>query len=297
MPKDRAPLDDWEIALAKAMLRRGGFNDQEILAYFTRPSRSVNHRVISEIRTAKKHRGIPEATPDELAEFLATWPDASLLRGDELVTKAREAMLAAVHTFNGAGLTFRAELFIVTSIIAWTYLFHAWFKREGKDYRHRIKGEVQKTREGADKYWELSQCIKQTPCPISDGAAQNLNFLLELRHEIEHRSTSRIDDTIAGKLQACCINFNEAIKRLFGPEQGLERRLPIALQFVTFGSEQRSLLKKASSLPRHVEAMMDAFDKTLTVAQRDDLAFTYRVNFAPKIAGRASASDEVIGRP
>ena len=31
------------------------------------------------------------------------------LRGDELLIKAREAMIAAVHTFNGAGLHFRAE--------------------------------------------------------------------------------------------------------------------------------------------------------------------------------------------
>ena len=38
-------------------------------------------------------------------------------------------MIAAVHIFNSAGLTFRAELFIVTAIIAWTYLLHAWYRR------------------------------------------------------------------------------------------------------------------------------------------------------------------------
>jgi hypothetical protein len=44
-------------------------------------------------------------------------------------------MIAAVHLFNGAGLHFRAELFIVSAIIGWTYLFHAFFRREGIDYR------------------------------------------------------------------------------------------------------------------------------------------------------------------
>ncbi|WP_342588754.1 DUF3644 domain-containing protein [Phyllobacterium brassicacearum] len=34
-------------------------------------------------------------------------------------------MISAVHIFNSTGLSFRAELFIVTSIIAWTYLLHA----------------------------------------------------------------------------------------------------------------------------------------------------------------------------
>src|SRR5208282_5463253 len=109
--------------------------------YFTRPTRSVDHRVIAEIRTEAKHKTVPPATPEELDTFLATWPDIDAqtglsLRSDELLIKAREAMIAAVHTFNAAGLTFRAELFIVSAIIAWTYLLHAWFKREGIDYRH-----------------------------------------------------------------------------------------------------------------------------------------------------------------
>ena len=109
------------------MLERGGYNDQNILAYFTRPTRSINHRVIAEIRTGAKYSAARAASADELVEFLATWPDVDpqtglSLRGDELLIKAREAMIAALHTFNSAGLHFRAELFIVTSIIAWTYL-------------------------------------------------------------------------------------------------------------------------------------------------------------------------------
>jgi hypothetical protein len=129
-------LQRWEIALIKSMLSKAGSSDQDILAYFTRPTRSINHRAISEIRTERKHKSIRAASDAELEEFLATWPDVDpqtglSLRGDELLIKAREAMISAVHIFNGAGLTFRAELFIVTSIIAWTYLLHAWFRREG----------------------------------------------------------------------------------------------------------------------------------------------------------------------
>ena len=144
-------------------------------------------------------------------------------------------MIAAVHIFNGAGLTFRAELFIVTSVIAWTYLLHAWFRREGIDYRYKeADGTIRKTKQGEDCYWELGKCLKHARCPVPAGTIKNLQFLLEIRHEIEHRSTSRIDDAISAKLQACCINFNDAIKDLFGAQYGLERRLPIALQFVTW---------------------------------------------------------------
>jgi hypothetical protein len=47
-------LERWEIALVKAMLSRGGYNDQDILAYFTRPTRSINHRVINEVLTGAR---------------------------------------------------------------------------------------------------------------------------------------------------------------------------------------------------------------------------------------------------
>jgi hypothetical protein len=120
-------LEQKEIALIKAMLARGGYNDQDILAYFTRPTRSVNHRTIAEIRTETKHKAVKAATSEQLKTFLTTWPYVDpqtglSIDGDELLIKAREAMIAAVHVLNGVGLTFRAELFITTTIIAWTYL-------------------------------------------------------------------------------------------------------------------------------------------------------------------------------
>jgi hypothetical protein len=141
--KARKALENWEIALIKAMIVAKRWNDQDILAYFTRPTRSINHARISAIRNRTKHSGIKAVASEELASFLATWPDIDpstglSLRGDELLLKAREAMIAAVHVFNGAGLTFRGELFIVTAIIAWTYLLHAWFKKQGVDYRYMV---------------------------------------------------------------------------------------------------------------------------------------------------------------
>ena len=293
-------LERWEIALIKAMQERGGYNDQDILAYFTRPSRSINHARISEIRTGAKFKAAKAASPEELNDFLLNWPDIDQetglsLRGDELLIKAREAMIAAVHTFNGAGVTFRAELFIVTSIIAWTYLLHAWYRREGIDYRYRDKaGAVEKTKQGAERYWDLGKCLRAAKCPLPKGVVKNLEFILELRHEIEHRSTSRIDDAISAKLQACCLNFNEAIKALFGPQYGLERRLPIALQFVTFSADQRAALKRATTLPPNIESFIDAFEHGLSNEEYGDPAYRYRVAFVPIDAKRASSADVAV---
>jgi hypothetical protein len=285
------------------MLERGGYNDQDILAYFTRPTRSVNHRVVSEIRNEAKHKSVKAASQEELDEFLATWPQIDPqtglnLRGDELLIKAREAMIAAVHTFNSAGLTFRAELFIVTAIIAWTYLLHAYLKREGVDYRyfknHSGQRVPEKTEHGEDKYWELGKCLRSKHCPLQKGVVKNLEFILALRHEIEHRSTSRIDDAVSAKLQACCINFNEAIKEFFGPQYGLERRLPLALQFVTFSSDQRAVLKKASGLPRHIQTLVEDFHGALSPEEQADPRFAYRVAFVQRTANRPASADEAV---
>lgn len=293
-------LERWEVALVKAMLQKGDQgNDQDILAYFTRPTRSINHRAIAEIRTGNRHRQLRPSTEEQLSSFLKSWPDLCPetglnIRGDELLIKSREAMIAAVSNFNSAGLSFRSELFIVTAVIAWTYLFHSWFKREGIDYRYRQNGDVQKTKEGADRYWELSHCLRNGHLPVSIGARKNLELLLDIRHEIEHRSTNRIDDALGAKLQACCLNFNSFIIKEFGDRFSLEHRLPLALQFVTFGSEQRKVLKGASNLPANLDTLMDAFHRNLTDDEASDPAFSYRIAFVPKVGTKATKADVAV---
>lgn len=91
-------LDRWEIALIKRMIADGDLNDQDMLAYFTRPTRSINDARIAEIRNQAKHRSVPSASAAELDTFLAAWPQidpttGAHLRGDELLVKAREAMI------------------------------------------------------------------------------------------------------------------------------------------------------------------------------------------------------------
>jgi hypothetical protein len=293
-------LERWEVALVKAMLATKRYNDQDVLAYFTRPTRSINHRVIGQIRRETKHKALKAASEDQLREFFECWPDVDhetglSVRGDELLIKAREAMIAAVHTFNSAGLTFRAEVFITTAMIAWTYLLHAWFKRDGVDYRYRGANNAVKTlKSGAEAYWDLTKCLKHQNLPLAAGARHNLEFLIEIRHEIEHRSTSRIDDALGAKLQACCLNFNEAIRGWFGAQYGLERRLPLALQFVSFDAAQRANLKKAGDLPAAIASTMDAFHEKLSDEELADPAFAYRVAFVPKVGSKASKADLAI---
>jgi len=222
----------WEVRLVKAMLEDGDFgNDQDILAYFTRPNRSINHRAIAEIRTQTKHARTVPASDAMLAQFLKDWPQIDTETGlhifnDELLIKSREAMLVAVQSYNNPKTYFRSEVFIVMAIIAWTYLLHAFFKVKSIDYRHRKIEEdgsetVLKTKHGADKHWELEACLACNDCPLDEAIKNNLRFLIEIRHEIEHQMTRRIDGHLSAKLQACALNFNFSIKALFGQQYAL----------------------------------------------------------------------------
>jgi hypothetical protein len=53
----------------------------------------------------------------------------------ELTKKAREAMLTAVQVFNNPQIEFKSELFIVTTVIAWTYLLHAFYRKRRVEHR------------------------------------------------------------------------------------------------------------------------------------------------------------------
>ena len=53
----------------------------------------------------------------------------------ELVKKAREAMLAAVQIYNNPQIDFKSELFIATTVVAWTYLMHAHYRKTKVEYR------------------------------------------------------------------------------------------------------------------------------------------------------------------
>jgi hypothetical protein len=298
-PKNR--LERWEVSIIKAMMATPPRKtDQDILAYFTRPTRSINHARIKDIRDGKTHATVAPATADELAAFLDAWPNVDSsglhLLGDELLIKAREAMLHAVQGFNNPRAHFKSEVFIVTAVIAWTYLMHAHFKRVGVDYRYRDRrsGEVLKTRHGADKHWELESCLDDPNCPLDPVTKANLKFLIAIRHEIEHQMTHRIDDLISAKLQACCLNFNSALRSMFGAEYGLDRELGVALQFAGIAKNQRDLLLKDTDLPPHLIAAHLALEDDLPEEVIRDPKYAYRVAYVERSVNSKGRADQVL---
>ncbi|WP_219847281.1 DUF3644 domain-containing protein [Burkholderia multivorans] len=217
---------------------------------------------------------------------------------NELLKKSREAALAAVQIFNNPNISFKSETYVVLMIIAWTYLLHAYFRDQKIEYRYYDqKGKrrnFNKTKHGAYKYWELERCLNDKKSPVDKDTANNLRFLIGLRHEIEHQMTSRIDDFLSARFQACALNYNEYVKKLFGADNGIEKHLSFSLQFSTITTEQKGLLEQHPGLPANIEGYISDFDAGLSDEEFSSTHYAYRILFIPKTANRKGQADRVI---
>jgi hypothetical protein len=217
---------------------------------------------------------------------------------EELILKSREAALAAVQIFNNPQITFKSEIFIVLMNIGWTYLLHAYYRKKKIEYRYfKESGKSRrfdKTAQGAFKYWELERCLNDPKCPVEKDITNNLRFLIGIRHEIEHQMTTKIDATFSAKFQACCLNYNECIKRFFGDENAIEKHLAFSLQFSAITKEHADQLEIYSPLPAHIKSCVEGFENSLSEVEFNSPKFAYRVFFVAKTANHRGQADEVI---
>ena len=217
---------------------------------------------------------------------------------EELLTKSREAMLSAVQIFNNPNIQFKSESFIVLSNIAWMYLLHAYYREKNIEYRYyKQAGKIRKfdrTKKGAYKYWELERCLDENNCPIDNVSKANLKFLIGLRHEIEHQMTTKIDEYLSARFQACCLNYNTHIKQLFGDNYGIDQYLSFSLQFSTINEDHANQLRKFTDLPQNISVYINDFDKTLSDDDFNNIKYSYRVLYVPKSVNKKGQADRVI---
>ncbi len=217
---------------------------------------------------------------------------------DELLTKSREAALGAIRIFNDPQVTFKSESFIVLMTIAWTYLLHAYYRDISIEYRYhqqRNKRRIfDRTKHGAFKYWELERCLNDDASPVDPVASSNLRFLIGLRHEIEHQMTLDLDNYLSGRYQACALNYNEHIKRLFGERLAIDLQLTYCIQFMHLTSDQFSGPTPSSDIPPRLLSYISVFDGALTHEQYNSPQYSYRLVFKQKLVNRPGQADRVI---
>ncbi len=216
----------------------------------------------------------------------------------ELISKSREAALTAIRVFNDPQVQFKSETFIVLMIIAWTYLLHAYFRERKIEYRYYRQGRSRKvykrTKHGAYKYWELERCLSQSGCPIDKEAVNNLQFLIGLRHEIEHQMTHALDSYLSGRYQACALNYNHYLKHLFGERLGIDQQLTYSIQFMELTEEQIGGGRPEAVIPERLRMYIAEFDGALTHEEYNSPKYSFRLLFKRKMVNRPGHADKVI---
>jgi len=215
----------------------------------------------------------------------------------ELLKKAQQSALTAIQTFNNPLVQFKSETFIVLMMIAWTYLLHAYYRSQGIEYRYYSQGPKRRrfvrTKDGGYRYWELARCLDYEGCPLEPPAKKNLQFLLELRHEIEHHMPPELDDYLSARYQACCVNFNDCMKSWFGDKWAIDDFLSYSIQFVRLTSEQITM-QDPESPPDNVRQYIARFDDELSDEDLNSPQFSVRFLFVRKTVGRRGQADQVI---
>lgn len=209
-------------------------------------------------------------------------------------------MMSAIQVYNNPLIKFKSEIFIVTSIISWTYLMHAYYRSIGVDYRYFKKQgqrkKYEKTKYGAYKHWELESCINNEKCPLDRGTVLNLKFLIGIRHEIEHQRTEKIDEFIGAKLQACALNYNREIIKLFGRKHSIQEHLSLAIQLTPLDPSQEELLRKEAKKTKasNIVNFITDFERNLTEQELKMQTYAYRVVYVPISVNRANQADKAI---
>lgn len=145
-----------------------------------------------------------------------------LAQQPQLQAAKNEARLA-VDLYNRPTEPRSLEGLVVHMHLAWLYMLHAQFLRDGVDFRYREKDGRRFVKvDGEPKTWELTRCLEEA-FGAGDPVRRNIEFFIKLRNTIEHRYESLLAAVVAGKVQAHVLNFEEMLVRLVGAK---EQRAP-----------------------------------------------------------------------
>lgn len=92
--------------------------------------------------------------------------------------------------------------------LAWLYLLHARFQRDGVDFRYRGPNGRFTRVDGEPKTWELARCVEER-FGDNDPVRKNLEPTIALRNKIEHRYEEATAVATSGYAQAHRVNYEE----------------------------------------------------------------------------------------
>jgi len=212
-----------------------------------------------------------------------------------LKASVSEAALA-VRLYNDPAEVRAFEGFVVHMHLAWLYLMHARFMRDGVEFRYphaKYKGRFE-TIDGEHKRWELARCVKQRWPDVNEPSRRNLEFFIALRNKIEHRhaeSDRNLLVAVSGHSHAMLLNFEEELTSTFGSALSLAQVLRFPVFVGTFTTEgERTLTTLRDRLPADLKRFIAEYHSDLDDDVENDARFELRLRVVLQHANRDDAS-------
>ncbi len=203
-----------------------------------------------------------------------------------------EEACLAVRLYNDPAESRSFEGFVIHMHLAWLYLLHAEFIRDGIDYRYwdpQYKKRLLKV-DGEPKTWELERCLRERWADDTDVVRANLKLFIRLRNRLEHRhahADAALMVTLAGHSHALLLNYEQELTSQFGTDHSLALRLRIPLFVGTFSPQgEQALRRLRKTIPTDLRGFLTDFESGLDPAVASDSRYEFRlratVELAPK---------------
>jgi hypothetical protein len=210
-----------------------------------------------------------------------------------MLNASRREALLAVDLYNRAASERSLEGFVMHMHVAWLYLLHARFERDGIDYRYRKpNGHFQRI-DGEIRTWDLARCLKDA---FDDQSAirANVEFFIKIRNKIEHRCEELLATALAGKSQALILNYEETLTDWFGAEEALVDSLRFPVFTSSLTPDAVAALKAVHrKLPKKLVRFIREHDASLPGSVAEDWRYDFRVLLLPQ-TGPKTESDAVM---
>jgi hypothetical protein len=208
-----------------------------------------------------------------------------------MVAASREEALMAIELYNRPRGHRSLEAYLVHMHIAWLYLLHAEFERDGTCYYYRDHKNHRRYLkvDGERKAWELSRCVSER-WDSGHPVRQNLQLTIRLRNRIEHRYAEGLAVAAIGFLQSLLLNFEDEVVGQFGDGSSIapEASLPISLNLFSRAGVAR-LAAEQFSLPRRLRDFFVEYRSALSSDVVEDRRFELRLDLVQKRAPKSEA--------
>lgn len=201
-----------------------------------------------------------------------------------------EEACLAVRMYNDPAERRSFEAFVIHMHLAWLYLLHAEFVRDGVDHRYwdsKRKNRLIKV-EGEAKRWELERSVRERWPSDSDPVRANIGLFVRLRNRLEHRHAQADQSlmvALAGYSHAHLLNYEAELTDQFGADTSLATRLRLPLFVGTFSPQGESALRRLhTSLPQDVARFVTEYETGLTESTTSDSRYELRLRATIELA-------------